>query len=145
MAANFNRIASFYDFLSSVFFGKKLIKASAYHLDLVPANARILIIGGGTGSIIPKLFEKIEPDYVLFLDNSEAMVNITKQKVKDLILQKSTKIEFRVGTAEDMRPEETFDVIITNFFLDLFDREQLMVIMKKLYNHLKTGGVLGFY
>ena len=52
-----------------------------------------------------------------------------------------TKVDFRLGTENQLTETENFDVIITPFLLDLFLPENLQLLMQKLYAHLKPKGL----
>ena len=49
---NYNNIAWIYDWLAKVVFGRKQELASRAFLRIIPNDAKILVIGGGTGKII---------------------------------------------------------------------------------------------
>jgi spermidine synthase len=55
MAGNYDNSASFYDGLSRLVFGRTLIAAQVAFLSSIPKNAKVLIIGGGTGWILEEI------------------------------------------------------------------------------------------
>jgi ubiquinone/menaquinone biosynthesis C-methylase UbiE len=54
---NFDFIAPYYDFLSKLIFGKRLRIAQTSLLSKIPRHQRILLVGGGTGWILPELLQ----------------------------------------------------------------------------------------
>src|SRR5689334_3514018 len=57
MPNNYNSVAFFYDSLNRIVFGNSTIRSQVWLLQQIPANASILVIGGGTGWILEKLAE----------------------------------------------------------------------------------------
>jgi SAM-dependent methyltransferase len=137
-AHSFNLVTPFYDQLSSLVFGAALYQAQESHLALIPAGARVLLIGGGTGRILPALLQQSACREVVFLEASDKML----AKARELAagLPDGNRIVFRLGTEEDIGPAEKFDVVLTFFFLDLFSPALLNPITKRLYRALAPGG-----
>jgi hypothetical protein len=50
-------------------------------------------------------------------------------------------VTFRLGNEDALQPDETFDVILTPFLLDLFPEQRLGHLMDRLYTALVPGGL----
>jgi tRNA (cmo5U34)-methyltransferase len=137
-AHSFSPVASFYDRLSGLAFGSSLYRAQAEHLGLIPAGARVLLIGGGTGQILPALLQHTACREVVFLEASDKMLARARQAVASLA--EAGRVVFRLGTEEDISQEEKFDVVLTFFFLDLFSSPLLGQITTRLSGALVPGG-----
>lgn len=137
-AHSFNLVAPFYDPLSSLVFGSSLYRSQLPYLALIPAGSRVLLIGGGSGRVLPALLRQTESGEILFLEASARMVARARQAVAGL--PGAGRIEFRVGTEEDLGPGERFDVVLTFFFLDLFAPHLLRQVCGRLYQALRPGG-----
>lgn len=137
-AHSFSLVAPFYDQLSQMVFGRSLYRSQLVHLDLIPAGARVLLIGGGTGRILPALLQQTACREVVFLEASEKMLT----KARELVAghAQASRVVFRLGTEEDLEPGERFDVILTFFFLDLFSPALLEGIARRLLGALAPGG-----
>ncbi|MGV3585843.1 MAG: class I SAM-dependent methyltransferase [Adhaeribacter sp.] len=135
----FDLIAPYYDFLAGLVFGRALKKAQLTFLDNIPDQARILIIGGGTGWLLPEIFSRTSACQVVYLEASANMLNQAKQKTKNPT--QAARVEFRFGTEKNIQPEEEFDVVISFFFLDLFLPAELENITRILSQHLRPGGL----
>ena len=122
MKNNYNKIAWFYDLLKYIVYGKQIDLAEKHFISTIPENAKVLIIGGGSGSILPYFKAKTE---ITFIDQSDRMIQKARTRITN------AKIEFIIGN-ETSIPSIQFDYIITNFFLDLFDESQLRRIIKTL-------------
>lgn len=137
---NFNWIAPVYDALAFVVFGHRLKKAQIVFLEAIPADASILIVGGGTGWLLEQILRLCRPNRVVYLEASSQMVALATKRVIQRGLIGS--LEFRVGDELALKPDERFDVIMTPFVLDLFSEQTLQVnIIPKLQSVLKTDSL----
>lgn len=129
--ANFNRIASFYDFLKRLVFGKQLEKASNHFLNQISPNSKILLIGGGTG----KILRNFNPSHqIKYLELSEAMIAKAKN------INSKASVEFINADVLEWTANDKFDYIITPFVLDCFNEVQLNLILSKLKSTLYKDG-----
>jgi SAM-dependent methyltransferase len=138
-AHSFSLVAPFYDLLSRGVFGPALYRSQEQYLDLVPAGARVLLIGGGTGQILPALLKHTASREIVFLEASDKM--LAKARKNAPTQQEACRVIFRLGTEADIGPEEKFDVILTYFFLDLFSPALLNQITHRLHQALVPGGL----
>ncbi|ANQ47749.1 class I SAM-dependent methyltransferase [Flammeovirga sp. MY04] len=136
MKANqFDHIAKVYDLLASFVFGKKIIEIQQRTFYRLPKNKKVLIIGGGTGKIIPYIEKKLQPAHLVFLDYSKVMIELA-QKV-----DYNGRIEFINNSYEVLfEQKEEYDIIITNFFLDVLTPPQLSDVLPKISNLMKDDG-----
>jgi len=125
---DFDKIAFVYDRLAGLVFGKSIVDSQKVFFDKIPAEARILIMGGGSGRILQELFSANPKIEVCYIDASAKMISHTKHRMRN-----DMRIEFIVGTENDI-PDRSFDVIVTNFYLDLFKAESLLSVLRKLKN-----------
>ena len=144
MAGNFNLVAPIYDRLAHLVFGSKLDLAQCTYLDQIPENSHVLILGGGSGSILEALGGLNKKMTVTYLDTSSEMIRLAKaRKIFDQL-----SISFQVAGIEAIPHNSEYDVILTNFYLDLFDERTLKEVVQKLYHHLEAKGfwiVTDFY
>lgn len=138
---NFNFVAPFYDLLAQLIFGKSIKNSQTWLLPFIPKNAKILIIGGGTGWILAEFLKQNKTAEVVYLEASEKMLELSKKRYAKSKKSKAIKVEFRLGTEVNLKPEETFDVIFTGFLLDLFQPVALLELMQKLFSHLNPNGL----
>jgi ubiquinone/menaquinone biosynthesis C-methylase UbiE len=127
---DFDRIAFLYDRLAQFVFGKNMIESQTFFLNKIPHTARVLILGGGSGWILEKIFE-VSPSFnVCYVEASISMISLAKKK-----MQNNEQIQFIHGTEKDI-PNQQFDVVVTNFYLDLFEKDSLDLVLKKIKDHL---------
>lgn len=115
ISKGFDRLVPFYDLLVWVVYGSHIRKAQAYFLNRIPDHSKILILGGGTGWILKALLSDKNSCEVWYVESSSAM--ILKARKRDT---GKNIIHFITGTEADIPEQIKFDVVITNFFLDMF-------------------------
>lgn len=135
MKNDFNRVAWIYDRLGKLVFGKSINQAQTAFLKEIPNNARVLIVGGGTGWILKALDELNKPFNVVFVDLSVKMI----QKAEERLPFKNLQVTFKAESYENQLGD--FDVIITNFFLDVFSEEHLPLVIASLKFRLRNKGI----
>lgn len=132
----FNRIAGSYDLLARFVFGKALHQAQLNFLDHIRINDRVLILGGGTGALLLDLVRINSGCSIWYVEASSSMIAKAREKMREF---PQTNIYFIHGT-QDHIPAMQFDVVITNFFLDLFSEKTLTDVTLKVNGVLKSGG-----
>ncbi|OUJ72521.1 class I SAM-dependent methyltransferase [Hymenobacter crusticola] len=140
--SGFDRVAGFYDFLARLVFGRALRRAQqAALVGLPPGAPKILIIGGGTGWVLGEVFRRCPQAQVLYLEASTAMLRKSQQALRGTGARYLAQVEFRLGTEASLATHETFDAIVTFFFLDLFAPARLQAVMQQLNAARQPGGV----
>lgn len=130
----FDKIYRFYDLLARLVFGNTLEKAKASFLSTVEEGANVLIIGGGTGATLERLDElgrNLKIDYV---ESSRGMTRKARER-----MLKNIKVVFHPLPIEDFYGTG-YDIIITEFFFDLFEVEKLEKLLVHIVHKLKIGG-----
>jgi len=131
--AGFDRVAAFYDPLSRLVFGPALQQAQARALQGLPeGHPYVLIIGGGSGGVLPELLRQRPNARVLYVEASPLMLVKARETLLRHAPAHATQVEFRLGTQDSLQPEESFDAIVTFFFLDLFAPTPLRAILARL-------------
>lgn len=129
----FDFLAPVYDSLARLIFGEAMVDSQTCFLDRIPIGAKILILGGGTGWLLEKINEQNKSCKILYVDVSAEMIKKAKGRMtKD-------EIHFVQGTEQDIPKEMMFDVIITNFYFDLFSDEKLKPILERIHQHTKRS------
>ena len=119
-------IAPFYDLVVKIIFGKKIKELQICHFKQIKNNSKVLILGGGTGWILEEIDIQKSGLTITYIDLSSNM--ISKSKKRHLL---NNNILFIQGTQENI-PDVGYDVLITNFYLDLFPEKELVRIVKNL-------------
>ena len=115
MDNGFDKLAPYYDRLTRLVYGKSIKDSQEQFLSQVRFGSSVLIVGGGTGKILKKLFA-IPGIAITYVDASEEMINRAKDQVYNS--ECSTFIHTKIS---EFNADDQFDYIITPFFLDLFN------------------------
>jgi ubiquinone/menaquinone biosynthesis C-methylase UbiE len=132
----FNRIASIYDLLAKIIYGKSIRRAQTFFFKSIPDHSNVLIIGGGTGWIARDLLSVKLDVRVVYIEASDKML----AKAKDKLNAHQKKIDFIHGTQDDIPTGAEYKTIITNFYVDLFPDEILDTHIKRIRTHLEVDG-----
>ena len=137
---NFDGVAWCYDWLASCIFGNAIKKAQISHLHNIEGQKSVLILGGGTGYILETLLE-INPGLeITYLEKSKRMITKSMDRVHP---ERQNKLVFANEELEEWKSDQTYDIVICPFFLDVFNEENLTSnIIPKIRNLLKPGGNL---
>src|SRR3954447_6996288 len=109
MKRSYNAIAGIYDILADTFIGKSLRYAQIYLAQYIPAGAKILIVGGGTGWILEEITRIRSRG--LQIDYLDISANMISKAAKRKIGQNNTT--FIHQSAEDDFVGNNYDVILT--------------------------------
>ena len=137
---SFDRVAPYYDGLARLVFGRSIQRAQCYFLDQIPPTAWVLVVGGGTGWLLPYLLERPEVIHVTYLEASAAMLRQAQQKIRHLDPQRIAIAEFVHGDERSLKENDRFSVVITNFVLDMYEGAALDTLMRRLADQLTPEG-----
>jgi ubiquinone/menaquinone biosynthesis C-methylase UbiE len=136
MMRSYDAIAGAYDMLAGIFIGKALRDAQIYLVQYIPAGAKILIVGGGTGWILEEItrihYRGLQIDY---LDISANM--IAKARKRDI---GQNEVRFIHQSAVGDFEGDNYDVILTPFFFDNFTEATMHRIFNILHQKLQQNG-----
>ena len=133
-------MAPYYDRLARLVFGRSVQRAQRHFLDQIPPAARVLLVGGGTGWLLPYLLEKPEVVHVTYLEASAVMLNMAQQQAQTVRSLSSATVRWAHGNDRQLGLQDQYDVVITNFVLDMYAGEALDQLMHRLLVHLRPGG-----
>lgn len=128
----FDFLAPVYDRMARLVFGRAIVDSQTDFLNKIPAGAKILILGGGTGWLLEKIDEQKKSCTIWYVESSSGMMKKSQAR------STQDKIYFIQGTEDDTPKGLVFDVIITNFYLDLFSDERLDQIISRISSQAQT-------
>lgn len=131
--SGFDFLAPVYDPLARLIFGKSIVNSQTWFLNQVPPKAKVLMLGGGTGWLLEKLIKQNPSCTVWYVEVSAKMI----KKTSDRLL--SDRVNLIHGTEEDISAAVTFDVVITNFYLDLFSEAKLERVIHQVSNQTDSS------
>lgn len=132
----FDRIAPYYDRLASLVFGKSIRAAQVCFLSGIPPASYILILGGGTGRIISEIRKQRNNCHIWYIEHSATMLELSRQKNPS-----DEYLHYIQGTECEIPSHITFDVVITQFYFDLFTVDSLSEALGKIRMALKSNAL----
>lgn len=135
VARGFNRLAPVYDALARIVIGKGIRTSQLHFLNPLRERHKLLLLGGGTGWILP-FITKINPTIQIdYIDISHRMIEQARSRVSA-----DFQVRFIVGTEENI-PDKDYDCVITNFYLDLFDDLSLEHVVFRIKNSILPNAI----
>jgi tRNA (cmo5U34)-methyltransferase len=138
---DFDLVAPIYDALASLVFGGALRRAQCALLERLRDARRVLVIGGGSGWFLCELLARTGVEHVLYVEQSPKMLAYSRAAVAEAAPASLHRVEFRLGTEQTLSAADgEFDVVTTNFFLDLFEQTSAAAMARKLAERLAADG-----
>lgn len=138
----FDRLAAVYDGMARLVYGKSIRRVQTHYLSQWPKDARILIVGGGTGWFLEEVLKQTDPEYVLYVDLSSQMIEKSRKRIAKCSQPLAERVEFFCGKIHDIPGQrDLFDVVVTHFYLDMFNGEELKQQIAALQGLLRPGGL----
>lgn len=119
----YNTVARFYDFTKRMVFGRTLDKAGVYYVNEWRELQNVLIIGGGTGQILHDLSPHSNITYV---EASSEMIRLARKRPVPC------QVSFVHSDILDFQTDEKYDLVLLNFFLDLFTEDEITRQLKHI-------------
>jgi ubiquinone/menaquinone biosynthesis C-methylase UbiE len=136
--ASFCHVARAYNFLEKLVFRNALEQTRFACLDTIYEAERILLVGEGDGRFLAKLTSINTDCKITVLDTSPIMLALAKTRVSPVF---QGKIQFCKEDAKTFPfPAESFDAVVSHFFLDCFNENTLTILLKKLSSTLRPNG-----
>ncbi len=126
--------APFYDFIKKLFY-PRIVKITDDCISELPASKEILIVGGGTGSILSSFSKRFPDSNITFLDISEDMIALAKKK-------RGSRVSFICEDFFHFEGRGSYDLVFFPFFLDHFSQKELRVIAKRAHMQISNDGVV---
>ncbi len=137
----FDRIAFIYDTLTSITSFNQINKSQLAFISHLSIQSTCLILGGGTGYFLQKLLEENENICVTYVDASEKMIQLAQKRIAKNIPNALHRVTFICEGIENFEFGK-YDIIVCNYFLDLFEDIYVNFILDKLYRSINNQGLL---
>lgn len=134
IASGFNALAPFYRLLSKLVFGNKPELAQKHFLSTIEDNAKVLILGGGSGALLKSLLTHKPNVTVDYIDISPKMIELARKRIPN-----PATVNFIIGTEANI-PNKIYTVVMTGFYLDMFRTDTLNTIIPKIQSHVQANG-----
>lgn len=135
----YDRLAKHYHFFEKLMFGEHLTMARTALLDAIPACDSALVLGDGDGRLLEALLSSQPECQITSIDQSERMLDIQQARLSNHPLRDN--IIWRQQDARDLQEfGQPFDLLVTAFFLDCFNLQDLETYLPQWLHALRPGG-----
>jgi ubiquinone/menaquinone biosynthesis C-methylase UbiE len=132
---SFERLAPHYTWMETVLAGQRLQRSRIDWLDHLKGCQRILIAGVGHGRFLRAAVRHFPDLEIVSVDASASMLERAKSKTS----KSCSRLQFIHATLPVWQPPaQSFDAIVTHFFLDCFPPPELEAVVAALANGAKT-------
>ncbi|WP_018344447.1 class I SAM-dependent methyltransferase [Cytophaga aurantiaca] len=141
MNKGYDRIAPIYDAIAGIFSFNQINKSQLAFLSHLSNQATCLILGGGTGYFLQKILEENKTIQVTYVEASVKMIESAQKRIAANLPNELHRIIFIHEGAECFSFEK-YDIIVCNYFLDLFDDMYVTFLVGRFKQHLNNNGLL---
>lgn len=118
---SYDALARYYDFISLVL-GRSYRQSKTLFLDRIKEGDAVLYIGGGTGANLPEIVRRIGSNgRVYYIEGSSRMINMAMKRVRS----EPARVEFLHQSAFSQIPHESYDVVLTQYLLDILSEDDM--------------------
>ena len=135
---NYDSTAWFYEKIAHIFSGGQILACKKSQVPHFKKGEKVLFAGSGGGEDALMALDK--ESEVTIVELSAKMIDQAKKKFKDHPFEKNLKIHHK--NIFDYNSRETFDVVVANFFLNVFKEADMSKALTHLVSLLKPGGKL---
>jgi SAM-dependent methyltransferase len=126
-------IAPYYKFLEHCSFGDQLEKRRFAFIETAKEAKRAIVCGGGDGRFLARLLRTNQNVNVDYVDLSPKMAALARERVVSLGITEVERVRFHICDLREFEPDcAEYDLIVTNFFLDCFDAEDVFAVVARL-------------
>lgn len=132
LSRGYSQLAPLYDILAKAFIGQRIQESQLNFLHHLATKRKLLLLGGGTGWILPAI-ERVNPVLEIhYVDASPGMISRARKNAALL------NIRWICGTEADI-PDRDYDCVMTNFYLDHFENSELKKVAGNLVGRIVPG------
>lgn len=131
---SFDLLAPHYTWMEAVLAGPRLQRCRVAWLDELAGCRDILIAGVGHGHFLKRCAQRFPAARITSVDASAGMLRRAERRARAAEID-AQRLEFVHAALPAWRPpRESYDAIVTNFFLDCFPPEELREVVAALAN-----------
>jgi ubiquinone/menaquinone biosynthesis C-methylase UbiE len=129
-------IAGLYDLLAGLYSRGQIAASKRVQLDSIESGDRVFYAGAGTGEEV--LLAARFGAKVTAMDLADAMLDRLSKRLR----REGLPSELICGDVASHEPTELYDVVVANYFLNLFDVRRAREMARHLCGLVKPGGKL---
>jgi len=131
---NCDRIGRAYRWLEYAAFGRALERRRLRYLPEAGRSRRALVLGDGDGRFLAQLLRKAPEVQAEVVDSSKVMLDLARGRAG------SRRVNYHHCDAQTFAPPQV-DLVVTHFFLDCFDRDDLQKLVSRVAEAAQPGAM----
>ena len=129
---SFDALAPHYTWMEKVLAGSRLQRCRVMWLEALADHERILVAGVGHGHFLQRCAQRFPAAKIMSVDASAGMLRRAEQRAIRSSVG-AERLEFVQARLPEWKPpSQTFDAIVTHFFLDCFPPDELRTVIEVL-------------
>ncbi len=138
---DYSRVAGIYEILARAYSGRGIQRSRTALFSVIRPGDRVLFVGVGTGSDAQDALERGAT--LTLLDRSAAMLNRCRSRLAASAPRRTpVNLQFAHENILEHRPGKKYDVIVANYFLNVFHPDLVPTVLTHLVALLAPGGRL---
>src|SRR6516165_7224162 len=129
---SFDRLAPHYRWMECVLAGNKLQRCRTAFLSQVKNARNILILGEGNGRFLVECRYGLGEARITCVDASARMLQLARDRLSARRLSPSGISFVHADALAWDPPRQTFDLVVTHFFLDCFQPDQITQLLTRI-------------
>jgi hypothetical protein len=134
---NFDLIARPYRWLEYLALGNALGRCRTYFLPELLQHKRALVMGDGDGRFLAKLLSANTSLRADAVDISAAMLTLLRRGCEVAAHDATSRLETHNISALEFKATQSYDLVVTHFFLDCFTQPELEALVARVTPHLE--------
>lgn len=127
----FDFLAKHYDWMSWLYFFDVLTRSQTHFIKKTEEPESVLILGGGTGKFLLRFVRQFPNAKIDCVDISNKMLQISESKLNKKKVSPEN-IQFIYEDFFEFIPIKSYDLVVCNFFLDVFESAKLAEAIDKI-------------
>jgi len=137
VSVNFDRVARPYRWLEYLSFGPWLSRCRNAQLAHLAGARHALVLGDGDGRFLARLLDANPTLTADVIDSSRSMLRLLDHRVRRFGMQ--ARVSLHHADALEWHPTESYDLIVSHFFLDCFFPGEVEQLLDRVLAHARPG------
>ncbi|QDT94387.1 Methyltransferase domain protein [Gimesia algae] len=130
---NFDRVAPWFERLEKIVFGDQMQVCRTAFLSDLPAIKKAALIGEGNGTFLAQFLKHCDCEEIHYIDSSKKMLDLAQKQFQMNVFPGLERMVFyHLDLSLDVMPDQNYDLVVTNFFLDVFNGATLNNVVSKI-------------
>lgn len=139
---NFNRVAPYFRRIENIVFKNQMQRCRTAHLAVLPSVKKAALVGEGDGQFLIEFLKQTDCEQVHYIDSSQTMMELARKQVQEYSSNALSRVKFyHLDLTIEAIPDQDYDLVVTNFFLDVFNERSLNECISKVAAACKRNAI----